>query len=145
MKLFILAGILLVARPGAAQSAPPVQVVAPVRAEEEKVILAFFSEVSAFIRQVLAEPNDTLALAMLQHGPEPARLKQRVQQLQPIMAQWRRTFTDDQLQAVFEDLMQCSEMKALTDLDTDATIKARLKRSSDLKSALEWTIYDMLM
>jgi hypothetical protein len=145
MKLFILAGILLVARPGAAQSAPPVQAVAPVRAEEEKVILAFFSEVSAFIRQVLAEPNDAVALAMLQHGPEPARLKQRVQHLQPIMARWRRTSTDDQLQTAFEDLMQRSKMKALTDLDTDATIKARLKRSPDLKSALEWTIYDMLM
>jgi hypothetical protein len=145
MKLFLLTGMLLVALPGAAQSKEPAKAVVLTPSEDEKVILAFFNEVGGFIRQVLAEPNDTAAINLLLHGPEPDRLKRRGQQLQPTMARWRRTFTDDQLQSAFEDLMQRSELKALTALDTDAAVEARLKRSPDLKSALEWTIYNMLM
>lgn len=145
MKVFVLAGALLLALPGAAQSTEPLKATAPPPSPDEKAILAFFSEVGAFVRQVIAEPNDTVAIAMLLHGPEPARLKQRSQQMKPVIARWRRAFSDAQLQAAFEDLMLRSELKAIKEWDTDAAIEARLKRSPDLKSALDWAIYDILM
>lgn len=145
MKLFILAGMLLLALPGAAQSKEPVSAATLPSSEDEKAILTFFNEVGLFIQQVLAEPNDTAALKMLLHGPEPARLKQRGQQLKPTIARWRRTYPDDQLPAAFEALMQRSELRTLATLGTDAATEDRLKRSPDLKSALEWTIYDILM
>lgn len=146
MKAFVLAGTLLLALPGAAQTVVPGKETAPLPSPDEKAILAFFNEVGIFARQVLAEPSDTVALTLLLHGPEVARLKQRSQQLAPVIARWRRTFSNaQQEEAAFKDFLQHSELKTLMALDTDAAIQARLKRNPDLKSALESVLYDILM
>jgi hypothetical protein len=147
MKLFLLCGILLLALPGVAQTTAPAPAAVPrPPSPDEKTILAFFNEVGVFARQVLAEPNDTVALTLLLHSPEVARLKQRSQQLKPVTARWRRTFADaKQEEAAFQDFLQRSELKALTMLDTDAAITARLKRNPDLKTTLQETLYAILM
>ena len=146
MKAFVLAGALLLALPGAAQSIEPGKGTALLPSPDEKAILAFFNEVGTFARQVLAKPNDTVALTLLLRGPEVARLKQRSQQLEPVIARWRRTFSNaQQEEAAFKDFLQHSELKALMALDMDAAIQARLKRNPDLKSALESVLYDILM
>jgi len=146
MKVFVLAGALLLALPGAAQTIEPGKVPALLPSPDEKAILTFFNEVGTFARQVLAEPSDTVALTLLLHDPEVARLKQRSQQLEPVIARWRRTFANaQQEEAAFADFLQHSELKTLLTLDMDAAVQARLKRNPDLKSALESVLYDILM
>ena len=144
MKLLVL--MLGLALPGFAQS-PAVAVPEPwPHAQAERDVIALANEAGAFVRQALAEPNDSVVLARLLHGPEVARLKQRMKQLEPALARWRQSLSAAQMEAAYQGFLQGSQFRKDMDwLETDAAVEARFKRNPDLKSTVEWTLYEILM
>jgi hypothetical protein len=145
MKWFVVVGGLLLAMPGAAQTTAPVKVAAPVLSPDGKQVITFLNEIGAFVRQVLAEPDDARALGLLQHSPKLAYLKQRHQQIQPVLARWRNSLSKAQMEAAYNSFVQQSQFsKDIEWLKNDAATNARLKRNPDLQAAIGRTMQELL-
>lgn len=144
LKLLVVFGGLLLAVPGAAQSTAPVHAAAPVLSPDGKAVVAYLDEIGAFVRQVLAEPNDTQALILL-HGPKLDHLKQRHQKIQPVMARWRSSLSKAQMEATYNQFMQQSQFgKDIEWLKNDAATNARLARNPNLQAAIGRTMEELL-
>jgi hypothetical protein len=146
MKQFIVLGGLLLAQPGAAQSTKPAPApAAPTLSPDGRAVIAYLNEIGAFLRQVLATPNDTQALITL-HGPKLDRLKQRHQQIQPVLARWRRSLSKAQMEAAYAHFMQDSQFaKDIEWLKNDAATTARLQRNPSLQAAIGRTLEALLV
>ena len=147
MKLLVLFGGLLLARPAAAQTTGAVSATAAARAQTEKDFIDFANEVGAYIHQVLTEPNDTVVVALL-HGKEVQRLKQRKQQLEPALTRWRQSLSDAQMKeasARIDTMLNQSQfIKDMHWLETDAANVTRFKRHPGLKDLIVQTVFEIM-
>jgi len=144
MKWFVVFAGLLLALPGAAQSPKPAPAAAPALSPDGKAVIAYLNEIGAFLRQALTQPTDTQALQML-HGPKQARLKQRHQQIRPVMARWRSSVSKAKMEATYDLFMQQSQFgKDMEWLKNDAATNARLQRNPNLQAAIGRVMDELL-
>jgi outer membrane protein assembly factor BamD (BamD/ComL family) len=97
---------------------------------------------------VLTEPNDTVVVALLLHGKEVQRLKQRKQQLEPALARWRQSLSDAQMKeasARIDTVLDHSQfIKDMNWLETDATNVTRFKRNPALRDLIMHTVLEIV-